>query len=199
MNREEVKKILGESATEEQISAVLNKFHTEQKGLTDQISNLQGQVTSLTSEKTELLGYKNKVEENERANLSKEEQLQLKEQELNKKIAQTDILQNSIKAKAILVGAGIGEVEANELVATIVKEDEKATIDGATLFANQFKNIKEVTAKQTREELSNLDLKPNASNIPPNSKTMTWEDFSKLSAKEQAEFAEKNPEEFEKL
>ena len=199
MNREEVKKILGESATEEQISAVLNKFHTEQKGLTDQISNLQGQVTSLTSEKTELLGYKNKVEENEKANMTKEQLLEAKEKELAEEKRKTLIERNTIKAKSILVGTGIEETEADKLVASIVKEDEQATIDGATLFANQFKNIKEVTAKQTREELSNLDLKPNASNIPPNSKTMTWEDFSKLSAKEQAEFAEKNPEEFEKL
>jgi len=199
MNREEVRKLLGENATEEQISAVLNKFHTEQKNLNEQVTTLQGQVNNLTTEKTELLGYKTKVEEIERANLSKEEQLQLKEQELNKKMAQADILQNSIKAKSILVGAGVGEEEADKLVASIVKEDEQATIDSATLFANQFNNIKEVTAKQTREELANLDLKPNPSNIPPNSKAMTWESFSKLSAKEQAEFAEKNPEEFAKL
>jgi len=199
MNREEVRKLLGENATEEQISAVLNKFHTEQKNLNEQVTTLQGQVNNLTTEKTELLGYKTKVEEIERANLSKEEQLQWKEQELNKKMAQADILQNSIKAKSILVGAGVGEEEADKLVASIVKEDEQATIDSATLFANQFNNIKEVTAKQTREELANLDLKPNPSNIPPNSKAMTWESFSKLSAKEQAEFAEKNPEEFAKL
>lgn len=196
MNREEVKKILGESATEEQISAVLNKFHTEQKGLTDQISNLQGKVNGLTTENKELLGYKAKVEENE---MTREQLIEAKEKELAEEKRKTLIERNSIKAKSILVGTGIEEAEADKLVASIVKEDEQATIDGATLFANQFKNIKEVTAKQTREELSNLDLKPNASNIPPNSKTMTWEDFSKLSAKEQAEFAEKNPEEFEKL
>jgi len=199
MNREEVRKLLGEGATEEQISAVLNKFHTEQKNLNEQVTTLQGQVNNLTTEKTELLGYKTRVEEIERANLSKEEQLQLKEEELNKKMAQADILQNSIKAKSILVGAGVSEEEADKLVASIVKADEQATIDSATLFANQFNNIKEVTAKQTREELANLDLKPNPSNIPPNSKAMTWESFSKLSAKEQAEFAEKNPEEFAKL
>jgi len=199
MNREEVRKLLGEGATEEQISAVLNKFHTEQKNLNEQVTTLQGQVNNLTTEKTELLGYKTRVEEIERANLSKEEQLQLKEEELNKKMAQADILQNSIKAKSILVGAGVSEEEADKLVASIVKADEQATIDSATLFANQFNNIKEVTAKQTREELANLDLKPNPSNIPPNSKAMTWVSFSKLSAKEQAEFAEKNPEEFAKL
>ena len=199
MNREEVRKLLGEGATEEQISSVLNKFHTEQKGLTEQITSLQGQVTNLTTEKTELLTYKTKVEEAERANLSKEEQLQLKENELNEKMAQADILKNSIKAKSILVGAGISDEDADKLVASIVKKDEKSTLDSANLFAAQFNSIKENTAKQTKEELANLNLKPNPTNIPPNSNAMTWEEFSKLSVKEQNEFAEKNPEEFAKL
>lgn len=199
MNREEVRKLLGEGATEEQISAVLNKFHTEQKGLTEQISNLQGQVTNLTTEKTELLGYKDQIAEIQKANMTKEQLIEAREKELATKIKSANLLTNSIKAKSILVGAGIGEEDADKLVASIVKEDEQATIDGATLFANQFNNIKESTAKQTREELANLNLKPSASNIPPNSNAMTWEDFSKLSESEQNKFAEENPEEFAKL
>lgn len=199
MNREEVRKLLGEGATEEQISAVLNKFHTEQKGLTEQISNLQGQVTNLTTEKTELLGYKDQIAEIQKANMTKEQLIEAREKELATKIKSANLLTNSIKAKSILVGAGIGEEDADKLVASIVKEDEQATIDGATLFANQFNNIKESTAKQTREELANLNLKPSASNIPPNSNAMTWETFSKLSESEQNKFAEENPEEFAKL
>ncbi len=199
MNREEVRKLLGEGATEEQISAVLNKFHTEQKGLTEQISNLQGQVTNLTTEKKELLGYKDQIAEIQKANMTKEQLIEAKEKELDTKIKSANLLTNSIKAKSILVGAGIGEEDADKLVASIVKEDEQATITGATLFANQFNNIKESTAKQTREELANLDLKPNPSNIPPSTNAMTWEEFSKLSESEQNKFAEENPEEFAKL
>lgn len=199
MNRDEVRKLLGEGATEEQISAVLNRFHTEQKGLTEQISNLQGQVTNLTTEKTELLGYKNQIAEIQKANMTKEQLIEAREKELAEEKKKTLMERNAIKAKSILVGAGIGDAEADELVASIVKEDEQATISSANLFATQFNNIKENTAKQTREELANLNLKPNPTNIPPNSDAMTWEKFSKLSVEEQNKFAAENPEEFAKL
>ena len=201
MTREEVKTLLGEGATEEQVSAVLNKFHTEQQGFNTTIADLQGQVTDLNTEKNELLGYKTKVEEIERANLSKEEQLQLREQELIKQQAATKMLQNSIKAKSVLVGAGMSEEEADAMVATIVKEDEDATLKAANLFANKFNTLREDVAKKTKEDLMTLDAKPGASNIPPNQEpgSMTWEKFSKLSDKEQEEFRKENPEEFLKL
>lgn len=199
MNRDEVRKLLGEGATEEQISAVLNRFHTEQKGLTEQISSLQGQVTNLTTEKTELLGYKNQLAEVQKANMTKEQLIEAREKELAEEKKKTLMERNAIKAKSILVGVGIGEAEADELVASIVKEDEQATISSANLFATQFNSIKENTAKQTREELANLNLKPNPTNIPPNSDAMTWEKFSKLSDEEQNKFATENPEAFAKL
>lgn len=199
MNREEVRKLLGEGATEEQVTAVLDKFHTEQKSLTTQISDLQGQVTNLTTEKTELLGYKTKLDEIEKSQLSEQEKIELAKKELAEEKRNTHMLNNSIKAKSILVGAGIGEKEAEELVASIVKEDEQATINSANLFVNQFNSIKENTAKQTKEELMNLDVKPGASNILPSQGNMTWEKFSKLSNEEQNKFIEENPEEFENL
>lgn len=199
MTREDVKKILGEGATDDQVTAVLDSFHAEQKGLTSQISDLQGQVTNLTTEKTELLGYKTKVAELEKSQLSEQEKMELekKELELNKK--KYKILTNSVKAKSILVGAGLGEEEAEKIVASIVKEDEQATIDSANLFATQFNTIKENTAKATREELANLDLKPNSTNIPPNSDEMTWDKFNQLSETEQNKFADEHPDEFAKL
>ena len=199
MNREEVRKLLGEGATEEQVTAVLDKFHTEQKNLTTQISDLQGQVTNLTTEKTELLGYKTQIAEIEKSKLSEQEKIELAKKELAEEKKKTLIERNAIKAKSILVGAGIGDAEADELVKSIVKEDESQTVNSANLFATQFNTIKENTAKQTREELANLDLKPNPTNIPPNSDAMTWESFSKLSPKEQNKFAEEHPDEFEQL
>lgn len=199
MNREEVKKLLGEGATDAQVTAVLDKFHAEQNDLKTKVANLEGQVTNLSSENTELLGYKTKVMEIEKNNMTKEQLLEVKEKELAQKIKNADLLTNSIKAKSILVGAGLGEEEAEKLVASIVKEDEKATIASAELFASQFNTIKENTAKQTREELANVNLKPNPSNIPPNSNEMTWDKFTKLSQAEQDKFATENPEAFSKL
>jgi hypothetical protein len=199
MTREEAKKIIGEGATDEQINALLNTFHAEQKDLANQITDLKGQVSSLTTEKTELLGYKTKLAEIEKSKLSEQEKLALAEKELAEAKKATIMERNAIKAKSILVGAGIGDAEADELVASIVKEDTDATVNSANLFVTQFNSIKENTAKQTKEELLKLNLKPNPTNIPPNSDVMTWEKFSQMNPKEQSKFAEEHPEEFAKL
>lgn len=206
MNREEVKKLLGESATEEQISAVLDKFHTEQKELRTQVSTLQTNVTNLTNTNVELTEYKNKYTELEKANMTKEQLLEAREkeisgklQELEEKSKKANLLTNSIKAKSILVGAGIGEKEADELVNSIVREDENATIASAELLATQFRTIEENTAKKTKEELLTTNIKPNPSNVTGGSQTMTKENFLKLSQAEQDKFIKENPEEFYKL
>lgn len=199
MNREEVKKLLGEGATDAQISAVLDKFHSEQSSLKEQINTLQNKVTVVEQNNTELLGYKTKVEEIEKANMTKEQQIELERKQLAEKTKAISKLQNSIKAKSILIGVGIGEEEADGLVASIVKEDEQATLASAQLLANQFNSIKEATAKQTREELANLNVKPTPSNVKPTSNPMNWEQFSQLSQEEQAKFIEENPDEFSKL
>ena len=199
MTREQAKKIIGEGATDEQINALLDSFHAEQKDLANQITDLKGQVSNLTTEKTELLGYKTKIAEIEKSKLSEQEQLELAKKELAEEKKKTLMERNAIKAKSILVGAGIGDKEADELVASIVKEDEQVTVNSANLFATQFNTIKENTAKQTKEELMNLNLKPNPTNIPPNSEAMTWEKFSQMNQEEQNKFAEEHPDEFAKL
>ena len=85
------------------------------------------------------------------------------------------------------------------MVASIVKDDEVSTIKSAELLASQFKTVKEKTEKQTKEELMNMDLTPNASNKQLKTDIKNWEDFEKLSLKEQNEFIKENPEIFEKL
>lgn len=196
MNREEVKKLLGENATEEQVSAVLNKFHDEQRTLKDKVTELEGNVTKLTNTNVELEGYKTKYTEIEKANMTKEQLLEAREKELAEKTKKTDLLNNSIKAKSILVGAGIGEKEADELVASIVKQDENVTLASAQLLATQFKSIEENTIKRTKEELMNANIKPTPSNIPPNSNTMSKDAFLKMSQAEQNKFIQENPEAF---
>lgn len=200
MNREEVKKLLGESATDEQVSAVLNKFHEEQKELKDKVTNLETNVTQLTSTNSELEKYKTKHLEAEKANMTKEQLLEAREKELIEKTKKTDLLHNSIKAKSILVGAGVDEAKADELVATIVREDENATIASANLLAQQFKTLEENVAKKTKEALLTADVKPNPSNTTnSNSKPMTREAFRAMSQADQNKFIQENPEEFYNL
>lgn len=206
MTREDAKKILGENATEEQITNLLNSFHSEQEDLRKTIQTLEKENSNYKTENNELSIYKKNAEEKRIANLNETERIAEERKNLesekkklyleNKKAKE---LTNSIKAKSILMDSGVTEAEAEELAQKIVKEDEETTIASANLIANQIKLIKENTAKQTKEELLNLDLKPNPSNIPPNSNKMTWEKFQELSQDEQSKFAEEHPEEFENL
>ena len=118
---------------------------------------------------------------------------------LAEKNRMADLRLNSIEAKSILIGAGVSDAEAEALVASIVKENKDETLKAANLLAAQFNSIKENTAKRTKEELSNIDIKPNPSNKVVDSETMTRAKFFKLSQAEQNKFAEEHPDEFYKL
>ena len=48
--------------------------------------------------------------------------------------------------------------------------------------------------------MANLDIKPTPSNVNPDSNTVaTWDDFTKLSPKDQEQFISDHPTEFENL
>ena len=199
MSREQAKALLGENATDEQINALLNKFHEEQKELKEKVASLEGETATLKTQNQSLQGYKTKLDEIEKEKMTEAEKMELERKELAEKNRKADILLNSIKAKSILVGAGISDERADALVASIVKEKEEDTINAATLLAQELTSVKELTAKATREELANLDLKPNPSNKATDSKPMDRETFFKMSQAEQNKFAEEHPEEFYKL
>lgn len=199
MTREEAKNLLGENATEEQISNLLNTFHSEQRNLSEKNKELEAKLNSLASENGTLKEFKTKVEEKERENLTKEQQLDLALQEVAKTKKTMAIDSNSVKAKSLLVGAGIEEDKADELVRTIVKEDLNETLKSAELFVSQFNSIKEKTTESVKNELAKADVKPTPSNIKPDSNGMTWDKFVNLSNAEQVKFQKDHPEEFLKL
>ena len=199
MSREQAKALLGENATDEQINALLNKFHEEQKELKDQIATMEKDNSNLKTKNAELQGYKTKIDEIEREKMSEAEKIQLSKEEWAEKNRMADLRLNSIEAKSILIGAGVSDAEAEALVASIVKENKDDTLKAANLLAAQFNSIKENTAKRTKEELSNIDIKPNPSNKVVDSETMTREKFFKLSQSEQNKFVEEHPDEFYKL
>lgn len=199
MSREQAKALLGENATDEQITALLNKFHEEQKELKDKLANVEKTNADLTAANKDLQGYKTKIDEIEREKLSEQEKFALAQKELEEKNRQADLRLNAIEAKSILMGAGISDERAAELVKSIVKDKMEDTVAAANLLAQEFSSIKEITAKATREELANLDVKPNPSNKVDDSKPITRETFRKMSQKEQNEFIKEHPDEFYNL
>lgn len=50
MNREDAKKLLGENATDEQVTTLLNAFHNEVKEKDDQITSLNDQISKNNTE-----------------------------------------------------------------------------------------------------------------------------------------------------
>lgn len=199
MDREMAKKLLGENATEEQVTEFLNQYHAKVKETVDMNAKLQQEVTSLKEMNTKLSSYEQQIKDIEAAKMTEAEKIAQREKELAEKERNVSLLQNSIKAKSVLLNAGVSAEKAEELVKSIVKEDETSTLSSAELLANEFKSLKELTEKQVKEQLANVNVKPNGSNVPPTSDAMTFEKFASMSLDEQNKFAEEHPDEFNNL
>ena len=192
MNRDEARKILGEGATEEQVTNLLNSFHNAEKVKNDKIAQLESQLNNVS----DYDAIKKQLDDINKANLSREEQIALKEKEAEQKLANASIILNTTKAKEILSGFDLDD----ETISMLVSDDEAKTINNATKLKEKFDSLKENVAKETKETLTNVDLTPSITNVNQNEKDeMTIEKFMNLSSEEQEKFINENPEKFENL
>lgn len=192
MTRDEVKKILGENATEEQITNTLNALHNQTNVLNKQIEDYKAKE----SKYSDYDDIKKQLEEINKANMSEQEKLQAQKEEAAKYLHEAKLIRNKAKVMEILAGKGFDE----EIIDSIVGEDENLSVAKAQKLVNRLDTVIADTKKKTEEELANLNVKPNLPNTNPNNDgAMSWEEFSKLSQEEQNKFAEENPEEFAKL
>ncbi len=191
MTRDEARKILGEGATEEQITNFLSTFHSISKKKDDEINLLKGEL----EKKNDYDEIKSKLDEIEKANMSEQEKIAEKQKEIDKNLAQSRIIVNTAKAKEILAGEDLDD----KLISQLVVEDTDVTIALATKMKETLSSLKESVAKKTKEDLSTLDISPTLSNVKQNEDVMTFEKFSEMTAEEQEKFMNEHPEEFEKL
>lgn len=191
MNRDEARRILGEGATEEQITNLLNSFHNAEKSKNDKIATLESQLQQYS----DYDAIKTKLNEIETANLTREQQIALSEQQAKENLAKSKVILNTTKAKEILSGLDLDD----ETISMLVSDDEQKTINNATRLKAKFDSMKETVEKQTKENLINADLKPSISNVNQGEEAMTFDKFSNLSAEEQEKFINEHPDEFEKL
>nr|DAI31730.1 MAG TPA: protein of unknown function (DUF4355) [Bacteriophage sp.] len=192
MTRDEVKKILGENATEEQITNTLNALHNQTNALNKQIEDYKVKE----SKYSDYDDIKKQLEDINKANMSEQEKLQAQQEEAAKYLHEAKLIRNKAKVMEILAGKGFDE----EIIDSIVGEDENLSVAKAQKLVERLDTVIADTKKKTEEELANLNVKPNLTNTNPNSDgAMNWEKFSKLSQEEQNKFAEENPEEFAKL
>lgn len=196
MNRDEAKKILGENATEEQITNFLNNYHLNENA---KVKELQEQLNALKDENSKYSDYdaiKTKLTEIEQANMTEQQKIEQLRKEAEADRREARLIVSRSKAKEILAGENVNE----KLIERLVEDNLDNTIANATMFKEALTNLKDSVAKQTKESLVNADLKPSITNVNPNQDdVMTLEKFGKLSAEEQNKFINEHPEEFEKL
>lgn len=189
MNRDEAKKILGESATEEQITNFLNNYHLNENA---KVKELQDQLDALKSENSKYSDYdtiKSKLNQIEQANMTEQQKLDQMKKETENNLRESRIIVNTAKAKEILAGENIDE----KLIASLVDDNLENTIAKATMFKQTLTNLKDSVAKQTKESLVNADLKPTIPNVNPNNDVMTLDKFGNMSAEEQNKWLQENP------
>lgn len=195
MNRDEAKKILGENATEEQITNFLNNYHLNENA---KVKELQDQLNALKTENSKYSDYdtiKTKLNQIEQANMTEQQKLEQMKKETENNLRESRIIVNTAKAKEILAGENIDE----KLIASLVDDNLENTIAKATMFKQTLTNLKDSVAKQTKESLVNADLKPTIPNVNPNEDVMTLDKFGNMSAEEQNKWLQENPNGLENL
>ena len=197
MNREEARKILGEGATEEQITNLLNSWHIQESA---KVKELETQVNNLTEQNSKYSDYdsiKKQLDDINKANMTEQEKLEQMKKETEANLKNSRIIVNTAKAKEILTGLDLDD----ELISLVVSDNADKTIANANKLKAKFDSQKDIVAKQTKETLINVDLKPTVSNVNPNNDGIidTFEKFGALSAAEQEKWINEHPNEFENL
>ena len=192
MTRDEVRKILGEGATEEQITNTLNALHNQTNSLKQELES----VKATQSKYSDYDDIKKQLEEINKANMSQEEKMKADREEIAKNLRESKLIKNKAKVLEVLAGRDIDD----EIIDSIVGEDESISIAKATKLATKLDNLIAETKKKTEEDIATLNVKPNLPNTDPNNDgAMNWDKFSKLSVEEQNKFANEHPEEFASL
>ncbi len=191
ISREEIKKQLGESATEAQISAMLDLLHNSEKNLKEEKNNLQSQLDKLS----DYDDMKQKLAKIEDEKLTEQERLQKDKEEIAKNLKESRIVKNKAKVMTVLAGLDIDE----ELIDSLVSEDETTSINKANKLKTKIDTLSTEIEKKTKENLTQLNIKPSVNDKNLDANAMTFDKFRSLSQEEQNKFAQEHPQEFENL
>lgn len=184
MTRDNAREILGEGASEEQITNFLNKVHQLEKTKNDEIARLKAE----NDKRKDYDELKTKLSDIEKANLTREEQIALMESTAKENLAKSNKILNTTKAKEILAGLDLDD----DTVAMLVTEDEATTIANANRLKAKFDLLKDNVEKQTKETLMNTNLKPSMSNVEQSEGIMTKDKFDKMTFAEQKAWKDNN-------
>lgn len=193
MKREE---LLEKGYTEEQVTDLLNTFHNANNEVKKENENLRKELESKSQLEEQAREYKAQLDKINEANLTEQERIAKEREEADKYLSNAKKINNTAKAKEILAGLDVDD----SLIATLISDDETMTINNANMLKSKIESVRELAIKTTKEEISNLNVKPTPSNIPQTDDgCMTLEKLNSMSLTEQLNFKRENPEEYAKL
>ena len=175
MKRED---LLAKGFTEEQVTEILNMHHNESQEVNKENERLKGEIASVNEK---LAGYSNMEQEYnayKQSQMTEQEKFEAMKKEAESNLAMSKRIRNEAQAKTIL--AEIGGVD-EAVLNSIVSEDSEKTIANANALVNLVRAREEETMKKTKENIQNLNVLPNPSNVPSGEKLIkTFEDEKKL-------------------
>lgn len=187
MKREE---LLEKGYTEEQVTDLLNAFHSVNNEVKKENESLRKALESKSALEEQNKTLQSQLDAINEANLTEQEKIAKEREEADKYLSNAKKINNTAKAKEILAGLDIDDT----LVATLVSDDEQTTIANANLLKNKINAVREVAITTTKEQLANLDVKPNPTNIPQDDAGMTLEKLNSMSLTDQLMFKRENPD-----
>ena len=188
MKREE---LLAKGYSEEQVTDILNTFHS----INSENEKLKGEILSKAEIEQKYNDANAKLTEIQNANMTEQEKLEAMRKEAEQNLRNSKIIVNKAKAKEILAGCNIDD----DLLSSLVSDDDNATINNATKLKNSFEALTETVSKKVKEEISNLDVKPTPTNIPQGSDIMTVDKFNGMTLTEKKHWKDSNLEEYNRI
>ena len=181
MKREE---LIAKGYTEEQATELLNLFHSENNEMKANNAKLQNDLNIANNTIAELNKVQVAFNEMQQAQMTDQQKVEAMRAEAEKNLAESRKIVSKAQAKTIF--AEIGGID-DAILDTLVSEDLTKTEANAKALVDLIKSRDEATAKKTKEDLANLNVLPNPSNVNGGNKVdsqMTKEEFSKLTREE---------------
>jgi len=182
---------LAKGYTEEQVTDLLNMFHSQNT----EISNLNKKLEGKAEIEKQYADLQKQIDDINKEKLTEQEKLDLMKKETEQNLKNSQKIYNKAKVKEILAGYDIED----GIIDSFVTDNEETSINGANLFKARLDTIIADTTKKVQDSIASIDVRPNASNNPNQDAAMTFEKFSQLSATEQEKFITEHPQEFENL
>ena len=181
MNRDEVKQVLGENASDEVVTNLLNLFHNAGKSKDEEITRLNNQMSDYGE-------LKNKVDQMENEKLTQQQRIDKMEKEAEENLRASKLTRNKADVMTVLAGLDIDE----DIINQIVCEDNQKSLDLANKLLNKFNLTKENVEKKVKEDLMNTNINPSLPTTKQDDDVMTLDKFKKLSFAEAKKWKDNN-------